>query len=224
MATRKGKGKGAPVSKPERTLTADMPLDERWSHRLVRLEGITPVLFGKPALTPNPGQSASLTGETNTRELARLHMHADDKGEPGVPLDMLWACLRQAGRHFKHKRRQLSTSQKTILHFFMELTGPPMIRLKNGRGDLHEQDMQVHIDHPITSQQKMITTYKARFDNWAIEVPISINVSPIGGLTLRDYQDIIRVAGTGYGMGSRRPERGGPYGKFRMESWKEIKG
>ncbi len=222
----KAKAKGAPTCKVERALSSDMPLDENWTHRLVRFEGITPILFGKPASTmsPNPRQSSTLTGETDVRQIAKQHMHVDDNGDPCVPTEMLWACLKQAGRHFKHGKRQLSTAQKTILHFFVEITGAPLIRLVNGTRMLTEADMQVQMDTAFNQNKggAMVTSHRARFDQWALIVPMSLNISSIGGLTLRDYQDIFRVAGTGYGLGSRRPVCGGNCGKFRFENWEEV--
>jgi hypothetical protein len=224
MAKRQTKKSAAPQTKKSRALNTDMPLDQQWTRRLVRFEGITPVIFGKPAstVTPNPRKSAALTGETDVKQVALAHLHVNEEGHPCVPAEMLWACLKSAGRHFKVGKRQLATSQTTILHFFVEITGTSMFRLANGTRDLTVEDMQVNIDNVFNQSSKMVTSYKPRFDNWSISVPFSLNISPIGGLTLSDYQDIFRIAGMGYGIGSRRPERGGNNGKFRFDGWKEI--
>lgn len=56
--------------------------------------------------------------------------------------------------------------------------------------------------------------YRAQFDNWYMDLPISYNVN--GPLSLEQIINLINLGGFTNGIGEWRPERDGSYGTFRV--------
>ena len=56
--------------------------------------------------------------------------------------------------------------------------------------------------------------YRAQFDNWFMDLPITYNVN--GALSLEQIINLINLGGFSNGIGEWRPEKDGPYGTFRV--------
>lgn len=57
--------------------------------------------------------------------------------------------------------------------------------------------------------------YRPYFDKWSVEVTFEIDAEL---LTVADLVSLIDRAGFGVGVGERRPERGGDFGRFKVDT------
>jgi hypothetical protein len=95
------------------------------------------------------------------------------------------------------------------------------VPLRNGDGSSLIRDYEVD-SRPVTipSTKGRIMRHRPRFDNWSAKfnLTIDINVLP------EDFvQQLLTEAGQSQGIGDFRPNRKGPFGRFRITSWKPIR-
>lgn len=61
--------------------------------------------------------------------------------------------------------------------------------------------------------------YRPRFDQWAMAFQLQVDTDLVDINTVRKILD---DAGNYVGLGDYRPQRKGPHGRFRVDSWKEA--
>ena len=186
-----------------------------------KISGIAPLLvnrFHEGAEEAVSGGGSIKTIRTKGKLLpyedAKQRLYTDDKGKPIVPGVNVLACLTSAGRFIKAGRRSLSTMKESLVPAFVSIL----------EGDIHilpgkwETDSRPVV---IPATQGRIMRHRPRFDAWSLEFTVGI----IEGDEL--HPDVVRQlldeAGQKVGLGDFRPNKRGPFGRFRVDSWEFMK-
>jgi hypothetical protein len=76
----------------------------------------------------------------------------------------------------------------------------------------------VEVDsRPVVIQRARIMRHRARLEKWSVETTLEIDETII---PVSDVHAILIDAGKRAGMGDFRPQKGGPFGRFHITSWK----
>ena len=159
----------------------------------VIITGASPLLCGKPADLPD-----GLTPVQQARE--RLYLGSDH--QPVIPTLNLARCLVGAGR--------LLNPPRSDLHQALDVN-PSEIPI---RSSVPWQVDTRTVRKPGTRER--INCHRPRFDSWSLAFEVHVDTERIG---LGVLMGLIELAGMRIGLGDYRVERGGPFGRFRLESW-----
>lgn len=79
----------------------------------------------------------------------------------------------------------------------------------------------IEIDsRPVVIQRARIMRHRARLEEWSVKLQLQIDEDI---LPTDHVHQILNDAGRRAGLGDYRPQKGGPFGRFAVTSWKEIK-
>lgn len=81
------------------------------------------------------------------------------------------------------------------------------------------KDIEVD-SRPVVIQRARIMRHRARLESWTLKTTLQIDETII---PTENVHDILSDAGKRAGLGDYRPQRGGPFGRFQVVSWKQIK-
>ena len=93
------------------------------------------------------------------------------------------------------------------------------VTILNGKSPA--KDFEVD-SRPVTipATKGRVMRHRPRFDSWSAKFDLVIDDNMI---SIETAQQLLTEAGMSYGIGDFRPEKGGPFGRFRIVSWKEQK-
>jgi hypothetical protein len=78
------------------------------------------------------------------------------------------------------------------------------------------KDIEVD-SRPVVVQRARIMRHRAKLENWTVSCGLEIDEEII---PTDDVHQILSDAGRRAGMGDFRPQRGGPFGRFKITKWK----
>lgn len=79
---------------------------------------------------------------------------------------------------------------------------------------------QIEVDsRPVVIQRARIMRHRARLETWSVSFKLEVDEEI---LELRNVHEIISDSGRRSGLGDFRPQKGGPFGRFLVTSWKEV--
>jgi hypothetical protein len=188
----------------------------------VRIVGIAPMLLNRfreedEIAVSNSSKSSIRTKSRRTpEEIAESKLYTCPKGKPILPAENLLAALIDGGRFLKAGRKQLTTQKSSLIPAFVALHS------RNGDGYIYIEPGKWVTDsrpvvNPSTSGRMMC--HRPRFDEWSLEFEIEILSDEMHPDTVREVLD---HACCKVGIGDYRPIRKGPFGRFRVDSWKAI--
>ena len=165
---------------------------------------------GAGARKPNKGNTVTF------EEVAKSKVIKDEKGQIGIPSLYLFSCLVEAGRQVKLTgKRSISTKDSSLLpsfltieEFFLPFTDQKAEWVTDKRrGKLPKDGTAVCIVRP-------------KFDKWGFSATFIIDENEAAEEKIRD---LANRAGSAVGLGDFRPACRGPFGRFKVESWKSEK-
>ncbi len=160
----------------------------------ITIAGTTPLLCGRPA-----GDS-DIYPDIRARAAARLYQGAD--GSPVIPS---LNCFRS----FIGAAKYVGRSPAEIVH---------------GLG-VAESELPIHaqrdwlvdtriVRHPQTGERRQC--FRPRFDDWRLMLTLLVDPDV---LPVEHARALVTAAGQRVGLGDFRPDRGGPFGRFRIDAW-----
>ena len=184
----------------------------------VKVDGLRPGLLLKRFPDGDLENTSKVQkGEKGTpREQAEAGLYKDDKGIIGVPSQMFFSAMMEAGRDLKIGKRQNSTKTSSLLpaglaieEIFLPLKTPKPWEVDSRRVV------------PATGGGTVsVISYRPRFDEWSVEFTLSIDTEIF---TKEIARQLLDMAGKRQGIGCYRPNRKGPFGRFVVTEWKEQK-
>ncbi len=150
------------------------------------------------------------------REEAEKVAYRHTDGSLYLPGASVARMLREAGG--SHKQRGSRKSLKFIVPAAV-LVVDEMIVLRDDEGKpLHafEVDSRPVV---IPSTKGRIMRHRPRLNAWGMEISLEIDQTMIEAETVHQ---LMEEGGRRLGLGDYRPERGGPFGRFVVVSWKEL--
>jgi hypothetical protein len=186
----------------------------------VRLRGTGThgILFNRMpdiSVLDSPGSGPRATPDSQTpRTIASLHLHRNGSPDPCIPAEMIMASIKGGGKFFRYSgRRMFSTARGSLLSGMVSIC-EPYVKLESPETWSVDSRMAIN---PNTGTA--VVSHRPRFTRWEVEFTMLVNVALVPSSKIRS---IIDMAGIAIGLGSYRLERGGPFGKFRVDQWKVL--
>lgn len=187
----------------------------------IRIEGVSPLMcHAIPRELLFPEEKSVLRGEEGTpREQADRGLYRATVGKKKnvlvIPGQNLLKCLVEAGKFQKAGRSKLTTRDSSLVTAAVALL-----------------NINIPIEHkaPWEVESNMVTNeatkgkvpcHRPRFDEWALEFRIQVDVKMFD---MKMVRRLVDDAGKKIGLGPRRPERKGPFGRFVVTRWEEENG
>lgn len=176
----------------------------------VQVHGVTPLLVNR---FHEDAQEEATGGVHVRKERLAPQQDAEDRlyqNESGCyfPAENLRQSVILAASRTKIGRRAATTDVAAAL--FITPFALPIA------GEWHVDSRPVVI--PATRGR--ILRHRPMFDEWTIEFTLQIETELLDASTVRKVLD---DAGNYVGIGDFRPAKKGPYGRFRVDSWHEVR-
>lgn len=188
---------------------------------LVKIEGDTSLLqhrFGEDAeaASGKATRRVMLTEET-PREAAAKVAYRDPDGRFYFPGAAIGRLLREAGS--AHKQKGSRKSVKFLVPAAVLVLDDAVI-ITNGDGK-PAKDFEVDSRPVVIPATKgRVMRHRPRFDRWGATFNVRVNESV---LPPDIVHRLLTEGGEQIGIGDYRPEKGGPFGTFRVTKWEEQK-
>lgn len=180
-----------------------------------RIVGVTPLLVNRLC-------EEDLEGDRGVRQGERLSAHEDAEkrlhfraGIPVIPQPNILACMTEAGRYFKAAGNQkVSTIKSSLIPaaVMIEELEMPIITEKGWSVDTRP------VRIPATGGR--VIRHRPCFYDWGLEFTLEIDPEI---LSVGMVRDVLDAAGKRIGLCDFRPACKGPFGKFRVDLWEELK-
>jgi hypothetical protein len=185
----------------------------------VRIVGVAPLILNrfteKAAMAATSGvRGSSLAEDRGTpQEQADERLYRGLDGAPVIPQPNLLRCIVDGGRFHKIGKKQVTTQSESMLFGCLDIE-EAVIKI------IHTQPWRVDtVPVVIPATKGRILVHRPCFDDWALEFELSLDTTILGPGLLRR---IVDDAGKRVGLGAFRPARKGPFGRFRVDQWREV--
>lgn len=178
----------------------------------IEIKGVTPLLMNRfcveDAVTNTP-RDKNLTPREEAEKLA----YKDKKGTLFVPGRNIFACLIVAGKYHKIGKNKVTTMKSSLV--------PAALSLEEMECTLNTKNFEVDSQSVvIPSTGGRIMKHRPRLDKWSLKFTLILDTKMFSEKFARQLVD---DGGSKAGLGDFRPDRKGPYGKFKVVSWKVSK-
>jgi hypothetical protein len=186
----------------------------------IEIQGVTPLLqhrFGEQAEveTGKNTRRVAIAERVDPRAVAEAAAYRDVSGRYYHPASAIFRALREAAAG--HKLRGSRRSAKFVVPAAVVMTDDA-IYLGNGRpGEAPTLEVD---SRPVTipATKGRVMRHRARYNEWSARFAIEVNEEI---LPLDFVHQLLVEAGQQIGIGDYRPEKGGPFGRFRVTRWEE---
>lgn len=190
----------------------------------VEIQGITPLLMNRfteaAEVQVSGGTAVTFRGDRGTpREQAEGKRYADQDGRLYIPGPNIFAAIIAAGTFHKAGRSKLTT-HKTSLVPAGVMVDDLICALLDAKGKpITEWEVDSRsVVIPATGGR--IMCHRPRVDKWWSKFTLDIDSTMFTASLVRAVVD---DAGKKIGLGDYRPARKGPFGRFVVSGWQEIK-
>jgi hypothetical protein len=160
------------------------------------------------------GVSTVAIGDRGTpREQAEKKAYRDKKGKLYIPGPNIFSCLIEAGKFHKVGKSKVTTQKSSLI--------PAGIIVEDLMCSLGTKDFEVDsrsVVIPATGGR--IMCHRPRVDNWGLTFTLDVDETMFDPKFVRILVD---DAGKKVGLGDWRPQRKGPFGRFKVTKWLESK-
>jgi len=174
----------------------------------VKIKGVTPLLMNRfveeDAITNAPRDK-----NATPREQAEKLAYKDKEGGLYVPGPNIFACLIVAGKYHKLGKNKVTTMKSSLV--------PAALSLMEIECSLNTKEFEVDsrsVVIPATGGR--IMKHRPRLDEWELEFTLELDTAMFSEKFTRQ---IVDDAGSKAGLGDFRPDRKGPFGKFKVVEW-----
>lgn len=182
----------------------------------VTIEGVTPLILNRfhdaAQIAATDGTRASTAGEKGTpQEQATLKLYHGADGKLVIPQPNVLSCITAAGKFFKTGKSKVTTQKSSLVPACVEIDGVdlPLVHKQPWRVDARP------VRIPATGGR--ILCYRPIFDDWSLSFDVALDTEV---MTVKLLREIVDTAGKRIGLGDFRPDCKGPFGRFKVTSWK----
>lgn len=180
------------------------------------IKGVTPLLCNRftdaAAQKVSNGTAVVIRGaQPIPREQAEAKLYIGADGKPVLPAPNLLRAFVDAGVFIKMGRSKLSTQRTSLVPAGLAITEIEL-PIAPCRWEVDSRSVVI----PSTGGRVM--SHRPRFDEWRVTLTLEVDESMFSEQVVRDLVDL---AGQRIGVGDFRPARRGPFGRFRVDSWKK---
>jgi hypothetical protein len=179
----------------------------------VTIEGITPLLMNKfPDHDPNEVKPSIQNAEKGTpREQAEPKVYQNGHG-PYLPGPNIYAGLIEAGKFHKVGKTKLTTQKSSLVPSGIFILDAECL-IKPAKWEVDSRPVVI----PSTGGR--IICHRPRFDEWGTKFTVQYDDKVFSEKLVRDLVDDL---GGKLGLGDYRPQRKGPFGRFKVVNWKKF--
>lgn len=178
--------------------------------------GTTPLLMHSTKGMSRQGESAqkmSAKKVPSAAEEAENNCYRDEEGDLYVPAIFFRQAAVTAGKGRKFGKNYATTLLKGGLM-------DPDRRAKLSDPSTGEILHSYGIDErPVVVSKARVLRARPRFESWGADILLDYDEETLNPDMIAD---VLSVAGVRVGVGDYRPERGGWFGRFRVESYNEV--
>jgi len=178
----------------------------------VLIEGISPLLMNRPSAMIGDISKDKKAFKDNSEEMANSKLYVNKDGELYQPSTHFYGALIEAGKHKKVVGKGKSTYSK-IVGYAVQIE-PFEIK--------HEiQDWEIFTIlavNPNTKGRNLL--HRPILKKWKVKFEVGFDDEEIAPSIMKE---LFEIAGKVAGVGDWRPAKKGPYGKFHVVEWKELK-
>jgi hypothetical protein len=184
----------------------------------MKIEGTSPLLMNRfheaAQAAVSSSTSTSLRGSKGTpREQCEPKLYLDANSKPVLPGPNLMAAITEAGKFVKAGKSKLTTQKSSLIP-----AGIAVVELELPITPCAwEPDSRAVV---IPSTGGRVMAHRPRFDKWAVRCTLDVDAAMFDEKLVRELVDL---AGGKVGVGDFRPQRKGPFGRFKVVSWKASK-
>jgi hypothetical protein len=182
--------------------------------------------------------------ESNKYQRAIKKIYTGDDGEPVIPMLNITACVKNGGKQVKIGRAGITKANgETKLYAIMTLAGDneenpteatlftydasdknnpdkwraSLIENFDPQKSCKEGDWTTDLKKGNQGQAGVaVGIVRPKFPRWGIKITATVDLEAVDGLTHKHVLELFNKAGTMYGLCSFRPEKGGPFGMFKI--------
>lgn len=186
----------------------------------VQIHGTTPLLMNRfteaaERAVSGTHKTAMTSGDKGTpRDQATPKCYADKDGNLFIPGPNMFRCIIDAGKFIKTGKSKVTTQKSSLVPSFLsleELECPLTVDGKRTK-DFEVDSRSVVI--PATGGR--IMAHRPRLDKWTLGFTLTLDEAEADASLVRTLVD---NAGAKVGLGDFRPDRKGPFGKFKVVLW-----
>ena len=182
------------------------------------IQGVSPLLCNRftdaNALAVSGGTSAVHVGKKGTpREQAEPKLYRDANGHCVIPGPNLFRSVIDSGVFIRSGKSKLTTARSSLVPAGLAILESELLILPE-KWEVDSRSVVV----PATGGR--IMAHRPRFDEWKLSFSLEADTTMFSSATVRELLDL---AGQRVGLGDYRPARKGPFGRFKVVSWKESK-
>ncbi len=162
------------------------------------------------------GVRKQINKDRSADEMASEKVIRNSKGEIGIPIEYLLACLKGGGRLVKNGKKQISTATSTTIFALMEFE-EMFLPFKN-------QEVEIKTDMrkgKLPKDGTAVCIVRPRIEEWEFDVTVTINPDEIDSSVIRK---LFEEAGAKVGIGDFRPSCNGSFGRFMVSNWVVLSG
>jgi len=178
----------------------------------VTIQGISPLLMNKPSALIGDISKDKKPFKNEAEKEASDRLYQNPKGELYQPATHIYGALIEAGKHKRVVGKGKSTYSK-IVGYAVEIRPFEIIHKKQ-----EWETFSILAVNPNTKGRNLL--HRPVLKEWELDFEVVFDESEIAPSIMKELLDI---AGKVAGIGDWRPQKKGPYGKFQVTSWKEIK-
>jgi len=185
----------------------------------VTVEGVTPLMTNRFVgdIGVDDGNSRpGFRGEEGTpREQAWNTLYFSGDGETLIiPGPNVFASLMEAGKWFKIGRVKVTTVKTSLLPACLHLEELVLPIEHKDEWEVDSRPVRI----PATGGR--IIRHRAIFNDWKLNFTLHLDSTLLAPKMLRE---IVDAAGSRIGLGDFRPQTKGPFGKYVVTNWEQLK-
>ena len=150
-------------------------------------------------------------------EAEKAAYRMEETGQLYMPSMAISRLLRESGSDHKLKGSRKSAKFVVPSSVFID---DEVLMLLNPEDGKPLMDFEVD-SRPVVipSTKGRIMRHRPRLDSWALSVILRVDTESLGENFIRE---LLIEGGMRRGLGDFRPEKGGPFGRFHLTSWKPL--
>ena len=176
------------------------------------IEGTSPLLMNRPSSMIGDISKDKKGFKNDAEEMANGKLYKNSKGKLYQPSTHLYGALIEAGKHKKVVGKGKATYSK-IVGYAVEIN-PFEIEHQVQEWEI----FSILAVNPNTKGRNML--HRPILKKWKLIFDVSFDETEIPQSIMKELLDI---AGKIAGIGDWRPAKKGPFGKFQVVEWKELK-
>lgn len=163
--------------------------------------------------TPGKKGGAKIGTQKTHQQIAADRLCKGPNGEKGVPMEWLFASLVEAGRQVVYnKTTKLSTADSSKVPALIAIQDE-FLPFANQADDSWVVDKRRGV---LAATDVAVGILRPKFPDWSFDAIIEVDCSLIDINKIRELFD---TAGRFCGLGDFRPNKRGPFGRFRITAW-----